>query len=329
MKLCFLIPACAAVLSGCMAAPTPRNNVAVRQVPFTPDSGTIAIHCGLLIDGVQGLPLMDALVVIRDGRIRTVKADASGKDAAAAMVPVLDLRDYTCLPGLIDMHTHLTDRPEDTADLRVYFTRSQEEILRLSRENAEATVLAGFTSVRNVGTYVAGTDVLLRDAINSGEMLGPRMQVSGPYLTVPHGGGDLCVVLGIVGVVVNAELGAQLRHACIFRHDRALLLGCGLVGECRTFRNLGDRSFALATQLGELRLQILVELVRRIVAVERRGSVLGGRDVGQHFGGIGRVFGIENIAGNLRPVHPAALRLACIVEHAGSQFQFGFGKLIR
>ena len=86
MKLCFLIPACAAVLSGCMAAPTPRNNVAVRQVPFTPDSGTIAIHCGLLIDGVQGLPLMDALVVIRDGRIKTVKADASGKDAAAAMV---------------------------------------------------------------------------------------------------------------------------------------------------------------------------------------------------------------------------------------------------
>ena len=69
MKLCFLIPACAAVLSGCMAAPTPRNNVAVRQVPFTPDSGTIAIRCGLLIDGVQGLPLMDALVVIRDGRI--------------------------------------------------------------------------------------------------------------------------------------------------------------------------------------------------------------------------------------------------------------------
>jgi imidazolonepropionase-like amidohydrolase len=193
MNLRFLIPACAAVLSGCMAAPTHRDSVAVRQVPFTPDSGTIAIRCGLLIDGEQGLPLMDALVVIRDGRIKTVKADASGKDAAAAMVPVLDLREYTCLPGLIDMHTHLTDRPEDTADLRVYFTRSQEEILRLSRENAEATVLAGFTSVRNVGTYVAGTDVLLRDAINSGEMLGPRMQVSGPYLTVPHGGGDLYV----------------------------------------------------------------------------------------------------------------------------------------
>jgi len=193
MKLRLLVPACAVVLSGCMAAPPSRNSIAVRVAPYTPDSGTIAIRCGLLIDGVRGLPLIDALVIIRDGRIKSVKADASGKDAAAAMVPVLDLRDYTCLPGLIDMHTHLTDRPEDTADLRVYFTRPLEETLRLSRENAAATLLAGFTSVRNVGTYVAGTDVLLRDSINSGETLGPRMQVSGPYLTVPQGGGDLYV----------------------------------------------------------------------------------------------------------------------------------------
>jgi imidazolonepropionase-like amidohydrolase len=147
----------------------------------------------LLIDGVQPLALIDALVVIRDGRIKNVKANASRSDVAAALVPVLDLGDYTCLPGLIDMHTHLTDRPEDTADLKVYFTRSLEETVRQSRENAAATVLAGFTSVRNVGTYVAGTDVLLRDAVNRGEALGPRMQVSGPYLTIPHGGGDLYV----------------------------------------------------------------------------------------------------------------------------------------
>jgi len=177
-----------------MVAPVAdRSSVAVRPVPHTPDSGTLAIRCGLLIDGVATLAHIDALVVIRDGRIKSVKADASRSDAAATHVPVLDLSDYTCLPGLIDMHTHLTDRPEDTADLRVYFTRSLDETLRLSHENAAATVLAGFTAVRNVGTYVAGTDVLLRDAISHGDVLGPRMQVSGPYLTIPHGGGDLYV----------------------------------------------------------------------------------------------------------------------------------------
>lgn len=188
-----VIGACLA-LTACMYSP-PRvgASFAVRQVPHTPDSGTLAVRCGLLIDGVKSMALIDALVVIRDGRIRTVRANASESDVQAALVPVLDLSDFTCLPGLIDMHTHLTDRPEDTADLRVYFTRALDETLRLSRENAEATVMAGFTTVRNVGTYVAGTDVMLRDSIKRGEVYGPRMQVSGPYLTIPHGGGDLYV----------------------------------------------------------------------------------------------------------------------------------------
>ena len=193
MRVLSTLAACLA-LTACMYSPPPAgSSIAVRQVPHTPDSGTLAIRCGLLIDGVRSMPLIDALVVIRDGRIKSVRAYANDSDVAAAHIPVLNLGDYTCLPGLIDMHTHLTDRPEDTADLRVYFTRPLDETMRQSRENAEATVMAGFTTVRNVGTYVAGTDVMLRDSIGRGETYGPRMQVSGPYLTIPHGGGDLYV----------------------------------------------------------------------------------------------------------------------------------------
>ncbi len=55
--------------------------------------------------------------MIRDGRVKSVQANASRGDAAAPHVPVMDLSAYTCLPGLIDMHTHLTDRPEDTEKL--------------------------------------------------------------------------------------------------------------------------------------------------------------------------------------------------------------------
>ena len=87
-------------------------------------------------------------------------------------------------------------------------------------------------------------------------------------------------------------------------------------------------SVTLAAQLGELGPQFLVELVRRVVAVERGGGVLGGRDVGEHLGRIGRVIGIEDVGGDLRPMHPAALRLASIVEHAGGQLQFGIGELV-
>ena len=193
MKIFVTLAACLA-LAACMYMPPPAgSNIAVRHAPYTPDSGTLALRCGLLIDGIRSMAAIDALVVIRDGRIKSVRANASSGDLKALRVPVLDLSDYTCLPGLIDMHTHLTDRPEDTADLRVYFTRELDETMIQSRENAAATVMAGFTTVRNVGAYVAGTDVMLRDSINRGETSGPRMQVSGPYLTIPHGGGDLYV----------------------------------------------------------------------------------------------------------------------------------------
>jgi imidazolonepropionase-like amidohydrolase len=169
------------------------NRLAVRQVPFTPDSGTIALLCGKLIDGDTDTMKQNVLVLIRDGKIRSIKEKASRNDAKRTFVPVLDLTAYTCLPGLIDMHTHLTDRPEDTKDLTVYFTRPDEETLQLSKENASATLLAGFTTVRNVGTYALGSDTALRDTIDAGNAAGPRMQVSGPYLTIPHGGGDLYV----------------------------------------------------------------------------------------------------------------------------------------
>ena len=192
-RLCSCLLVCAMLTSCAYTPPTLTNRLDIRQVPYTPDSGTMAIRCGKLLDGYTDTAQDDVLVVIRDGRITKLQAGASRSDATRTHVPVLDLSGYTCLPGLIDMHTHLTDRPEDTADLTVYFSRTPEETLRLSKENAAATLLAGFTSVRNVGTYVLGTDTALRDQINAGKALGPRMQASGPYLTIPHGGGDLYI----------------------------------------------------------------------------------------------------------------------------------------
>jgi imidazolonepropionase-like amidohydrolase len=190
---CSSLLVCATLTACAYTPPTLTNRLDIRQVPYTPDSGTVAIRCGKLLDGYTDTAQDNVLVVIRDGRIQKLMPGASHGDATRTHVPVLDLSGYTCLPGLIDMHTHLTDRPEDTADLTVYFSRPDEETLRLSKENASATLLAGFTTVRNVGTYELGADTAIRDAINTGKAAGPRMQVSGPYLTIPQGGGDLYI----------------------------------------------------------------------------------------------------------------------------------------
>jgi hypothetical protein len=135
--------------------------------------------------------------------------------------------------------------------------------------------------------------------------------------------------MGVIGVLGDAELGAQLRHARVFRCDRRLLLGAGPEGKRRPFRNLNHRPIALTAQFRQLRLEFAIELLRRVVAVQRHGGILRRRDIRQHFRRIGRMVRIENIATDLRPVHPAALRLTRIVQYAGGQFQLGIRQRVR
>ena len=175
----------ALIATGARAADTPPIAVA----PYAPDSGTVTVRCGKLIDGLQDRALENAVVVITRGRI----SYAGAANAAPVTGPVLDLPGYTCLPGLIDMHDHIADRPDDTHDLKVYFTRSAAEQERVARENANITLAAGFTTVRSPGAYIAWAENDLRDRVNRGEVAGPRIQAAGIYLTIPGGGGDMLV----------------------------------------------------------------------------------------------------------------------------------------
>lgn len=166
--------------AGAETAPPP--NIAIGE--------SRVIRCGRLFESETGTVRSSVRVRVDTGRVVALETVAADAPVGAAE---LDLRNYTCLPGLIDLHVHLTERPEDTADLRVMFRRTRAEQRALSAAHASATVLAGFTSVRNVGAYIRGVDFALRDAIDRREVLGPRMQVSGFYLTIPGGGGDLLV----------------------------------------------------------------------------------------------------------------------------------------
>lgn len=172
----------AAFLAHCCSAAA----LDVVTPPFDPDSGTIAVRCGVLIDGIANEPQVDKTVVIVDGRISAVT------DNSKFSGEVLNLSDRTCLPGLIDTHTHIAE-PGEVGDLAKFYTITDEENREAGRVNAGLTLQAGFTSARNLSSYIGWADRDLRDRINRGEYAGPRMQVAGFYLTIPAGGGDLVI----------------------------------------------------------------------------------------------------------------------------------------
>jgi imidazolonepropionase-like amidohydrolase len=161
----------------------------LATAPFRPDSGTLTVRCGMLIDGISDTPVRDATVIIREGRV-TYAGPTAG---ATVQGEVLDLGKHTCLPGLIDMHDHIADRPNDTHDLRIYFTRDAATQRVVAQENANVTLAAGFTTIRSPGAYIAWAENDIRDRVNRGEVAGPRIQAAGIYLTIPGGGGDLLV----------------------------------------------------------------------------------------------------------------------------------------
>ncbi len=141
----------------------------------------VVVHAGHVLDVKSGRLLADQTLVIEDGKI--VSMGASGETKAPADAMRIELPNATVLPGLIDAHTHLTMDPSfGYQELGISVPR---ETLT-GAKNARITLQAGFTTVRNVGAS-AYTDVALRDAINAGDVPGPRMLVSGPPLGITGG----------------------------------------------------------------------------------------------------------------------------------------------
>ena len=142
-----------------------------------------AVRCGKLLDVRSGKMLADQLIVFDSEGTITAVGPASSS-AAPSGVTVADLSAATCLPGLIDVHTHLTGDPSHSGYQGLGISVPREAII--GAKNARLTLHAGFTTVRNVGASNY-TDVALRDGINAGDVEGPRMLVSGPPLGITGG----------------------------------------------------------------------------------------------------------------------------------------------
>jgi imidazolonepropionase-like amidohydrolase len=154
----------------------------ILALPFRPlcaQAQTLtALRFGALVDG-SGRSVPDAVVLIQADSIVSVGAGAAAIPAGATVV---DLRPYTAIPGLIDVHTHMTYWRDKVHAPRGPSPRSRDSILAGAEENARRTLETGVTTVRDLGAG-NGVDLALRDAINRGEVVGPRMFVAGRGLS--------------------------------------------------------------------------------------------------------------------------------------------------
>ena len=145
----------------------------------------VAVKAGKLIDPESVTVLEGQIILIREGRIESVGPNLP----IPAGANTIDLSSYTVLPGLIDCHTHLADGAHGDGDPVSIFRKTAAQYALESVPNAKVTLESGFTTVRDVGTYRALNDVALRDAINKGYIVGPRMFVAGAYVTITGGAG--------------------------------------------------------------------------------------------------------------------------------------------
>src|SRR5580698_3447723 len=160
--------------------------VAMTQAPAGA-ARVVAVKAGRVLDVRTGKYAANQIIWIEGERIKEIGDAAALESRLPKDARVVDLSSSTVLPGLIDCHTHLTMSPMSMGPGGLHASYPRQALT--GARNARVTLEAGFTTVRNVGA--AGySDIALRDAINAGDVPGPRMQVSGPPLSITGGHGD-------------------------------------------------------------------------------------------------------------------------------------------
>ena len=192
--------------------------IAVASPAF---AATVDVHAGRLIDPETGRVSTDQRIRIVDGKFSAITPwRASGGPAT------VDWSGLTVLPGLIDLHTHIADGATESADPAEPFKHSESATILKAVPAARTMLRAGFTTVRDVGVYRGLTDVALRDAINAGDIVGPRMFVAGGYITTPGGGGEIDALASDIPIPEIFRIG-EVRNASEARDKARYLLDHG------------------------------------------------------------------------------------------------------
>jgi imidazolonepropionase-like amidohydrolase len=275
VRNCKLIPT-ALILVCCLCVSVlPQNPAPIGIRPKPPEGkGVVVLRAARLIDGTGAPAINNAVIVVTDNKISAVGSASSINIMAGAKV--IDLGDVTLLPGFIDAHTHLIGRvlgdPEgDMAPVKDY----ESFAAILSVRNARDTLMAGFTSVRNVGTSGSFDDMALRKAINEGWTPGPRMETAGHAIGIAGGHCDQngfrpgILQLGPIDGVANGpeEIRAAVRYQIKY--------GATVIKTCATGGVLSEGDAVGATQYSFEELKALVDEANKLerkVAAHAHGT---------------------------------------------------------
>ncbi|WP_421872240.1 amidohydrolase family protein [Marinoscillum sp.] len=153
-------------------------------IAFGASAQRTLIHAGRLIDGESDKPKSEQTIIVEG---KTITAVESGYLKAQKGDQIVDLKNKTVMPGLIDMHVHLEGETSKDGYLKE-FTMNEADIAYEAQKHAKTTLMAGFTTVRDVGG--SGVNISLRNAINKGLVVGPRIYTSGKSLAITGGHAD-------------------------------------------------------------------------------------------------------------------------------------------
>lgn len=217
---------------------------------------TLVVRAGRMFDPVTGRMLERPVVVIVGNKITSV---ASGSPPSISGAMLVDLGDATLLPGFIDVHTHLTFDAGSGGYEGLGISSPRAALI--GAKNARLTLLAGFTTVRNVGAQ-GYSDVALRDAINAGDVIGPRMQVSGPPLGITGGHCDNSLLP--FEFHYSAEGVADGPEAVMHRVREVIKYGADVVKFCASGGVFSKGDNPLLEQYSPEEMKVLVEESHRL-----------------------------------------------------------------
>ena len=258
--------------------PTFSQEVNRSTKPITPQTprgkGVVVLRAARLIDGTGSALINNAVIVVTDDKISAVGPGGTVQVPAGAKI--MDLGNVTLLPGFVDAHTHLVGRvlgdPEgDASAVRDY--ASLPAILAVN--NAKETLMAGFTTIRNVGASGRFDDMALRKAIDEGWIVGPRMQTAGHSLGITGGHCDMNGYRpGLLDRSIEdgiADGPDQIRAAVRYQ----IKYGADVIKTCATGGVLSEGDAVGATQYSYEELKAMVEEANKLerkVAAHAHGT---------------------------------------------------------